>query len=311
MAQTVADVCIPRPPLLSQRVQDSIGGTVAGMACKLFEHPFDTLKVRLQTSTKYTGPVDCLRQTVRQEGAVALFRGITAPLFGSAAENCIQFIVYEEMRRRLRSEAGAPLGIFQTGICGATAGAVMSFWLTPVELVKCRQQSPPADRLYRGSLDCIRQTFKEEGLRGFYKGHIATMPREIIGVGVFFAGYETVSRALSPADGEKKAWTTIAAGSCAGIAYWTSVFPMDTVKSRLQVLTTGQPPAARNTSSVSPLRSSITAARFVFLDIMKEGGVRGLYAGLGVTLVRAVPSNSCLFLVYEAVNSLLRQVCER
>jgi hypothetical protein len=39
-------------------------------------HPFDTIKVRLQTSnkTQFKGPLDCLLQTVRKEGVNGLYK---------------------------------------------------------------------------------------------------------------------------------------------------------------------------------------------------------------------------------------------
>ena len=47
-------------------------------------HPFDTIKVRLQTSEKsqFKGPLDCLLQTVRKEGLRGLYKGATPPLVG-------------------------------------------------------------------------------------------------------------------------------------------------------------------------------------------------------------------------------------
>ena len=45
---------------------------------------FDTIKVRLQTSEKaqFRGPLQCLLQTVRKEGASGLYKGATPPLLG-------------------------------------------------------------------------------------------------------------------------------------------------------------------------------------------------------------------------------------
>jgi len=45
---------------------------------------FDTIKVRLQTSekTQFKGPLDCLLQTVRNEGLRGLYKGATPPLVG-------------------------------------------------------------------------------------------------------------------------------------------------------------------------------------------------------------------------------------
>lgn len=47
-------------------------------------HPFDTVKVRLQTTDKshFRGPVDCLMQTLRKEGLSGLYKGATPPLVG-------------------------------------------------------------------------------------------------------------------------------------------------------------------------------------------------------------------------------------
>ena len=47
-------------------------------------HPFDTVKVRLQTTDKshFRGPLDCLLQTLRKEGFAGLYKGATPPLVG-------------------------------------------------------------------------------------------------------------------------------------------------------------------------------------------------------------------------------------
>jgi len=52
---------------------------IAGMASKVFEHPFDLTKVRLQSqvlanTTRFSGPMDCLKQTWQKEGLRGLYR---------------------------------------------------------------------------------------------------------------------------------------------------------------------------------------------------------------------------------------------
>lgn len=49
------------------------------MASKVLEHPFDLTKVRLQsqvldTSARFSGPLDCLKQTWKGEGIKGLYR---------------------------------------------------------------------------------------------------------------------------------------------------------------------------------------------------------------------------------------------
>lgn len=46
---------------------------------------FDTLKVRLQTSSdrRFKGPLDCVLQTVQKEGVKGLYKGMSLPLVGA------------------------------------------------------------------------------------------------------------------------------------------------------------------------------------------------------------------------------------
>jgi len=51
----------------------------AGMVAKVFEHPFDLTKVRLQAqvldaTARFIGPVDCLKKTWLKEGVKGLYR---------------------------------------------------------------------------------------------------------------------------------------------------------------------------------------------------------------------------------------------
>ena len=66
------------------------------MVGKVIEFPFDTVKVRLQSQPdtrplRYSGPIDCIRQSIAQDGIRGLYRGISPPLVGAAAENSALF----------------------------------------------------------------------------------------------------------------------------------------------------------------------------------------------------------------------------
>ena len=52
---------------------------IAGMVSKVFEHPFDLTKVRLQSqvldsTARFNGPIDCLVKTWQKEGVKGLYR---------------------------------------------------------------------------------------------------------------------------------------------------------------------------------------------------------------------------------------------
>jgi ornithine carrier protein len=82
-----------------EALKDVVCGSVAGIVGKYIEYPFDTIKVRLQSQPdhlplRYTGPLDCFKQSLRQDGFLGIYRGISAPLVGAAVENaCLFFSV--------------------------------------------------------------------------------------------------------------------------------------------------------------------------------------------------------------------------
>ena len=60
-------------------------GGVGGVCAVLVGHPFDLVKVRMQTAEKgvYTGAIDVVKKTVAREGLRrGLYAGVSAPLVG-------------------------------------------------------------------------------------------------------------------------------------------------------------------------------------------------------------------------------------
>jgi len=79
-----------------EQANDLIAGTVAGLLPKLLDYPFDTLKVRLQTTPeeyKYS-TIQCLRKIGSEEGYKSIFRGLPAPLIGAMGERSVCFWSY-------------------------------------------------------------------------------------------------------------------------------------------------------------------------------------------------------------------------
>lgn len=65
------------------------GGSYPPPQLVLAGHPFDTVKVRVQTAPhgKFKGPLDCLLTTVRREGALAVYKGVAPPLLATGVIN--------------------------------------------------------------------------------------------------------------------------------------------------------------------------------------------------------------------------------
>jgi solute carrier family 25 carnitine/acylcarnitine transporter 20/29 len=121
--------------------KDLTAGTVGGAVQLVVGHPFDTIKVKLQsqpTPPRFAGAVDAVRRTLAADGPGGLYRGMGAPLATVAAFNAVLFTVRGQMEALLRSEPSAPLTVGQQVVAGAGAGVPVSFLACPTELIKCR-----------------------------------------------------------------------------------------------------------------------------------------------------------------------------
>lgn len=299
---------------------------------KYIEYPFDTVKVRLQSQPdhlplQYKGPLDCFRQSIRADGFLGLYRGISAPLVGAALENSSLFF-WERVGRAAIYASGysprdQPLPLSALWITGAFSGTMTSFVLTPVELVKCKIQVPREAQDGRGGaktaaaplrpISVIRDIWRHQGLRGFWHGQLGTLIRESGGCAAWFGSKETVTKLMrewnirAARTDEERArarqadalplWQQAVAGASAGMSYNFLFFPADTVKSRMQTTPLG--------GGGAPMQQQQRTFADEAAALWKQAGVRGFYRGCGITVLRSVPSSAFIFMVYDGLKKYL------
>ncbi|ATY58795.1 amino acid transporter arg-13 [Cordyceps militaris CM01] len=308
------EVSLPVRNAAKETAEGILYGSIAGIVGKYIEYPFDTVKVRLQSQPdrlplRYKGPLDCFRQSLRADGFLGMYRGISAPLVGAAAETSSLFI-FESLGREGLYASGlarrdTPLSLPALYSTGAFAGALASFVLTPIELVKCKIQVPGggASNVGLKPLAVVRNIFRHDGLRGFWHGQMGTLIRESGGSAAWFGAKETVTamfytlatkKAASAAEQERiratplPLWQQAVAGASAGVSYNFLFFPADTIKSRMQTSPLGIPGE----------KPSFWAEGSA---IWRQSGVRGLYRGCGITCLRSAPSSAFIFMVFDGL----------
>ncbi|KAI0200132.1 amino acid transporter arg-13 [Astrocystis sublimbata] len=296
--------------------EDVIYGSIAGFIGKYIEYPFDTVKVRLQSQPyhlplRYTGPLDCFRQSIQADGVLGLYRGISAPLVGAACETSSLFL-FERLGREVVYTSGycsrdRILPLSALWFTGAFSGAFTSLVLTPIELVKCKVQVPMSVNGVTPKApsvtSVIRHVYKHEGLRGFWHGQMGTFLRESGGGAAWFGSKETTTKLFylwnersATSQLEKDAlatealplWQQAVAGASAGMSYNFLFFPADTVKSRMQTS-----PVGGTTQSRTFMQEGRT--------LWKQHGLRGFYRGCGITVLRSAPSSAFIFMVYDGL----------
>lgn len=298
------------PVTMGDVAKDLTAGTVGGAAQLIVGHPFDTIKVKLQSQPrplpgqplKYSGAMDAVRQTLAAEGPRGLYKGMGAPLATVAAFNAVLFTVRGQMEAVVRSEPGAPLSVNQQVVCGAGAGVAVSFLACPTELIKCRLQAQSALAgsgsaavaiKYGGPIDVARHVVQSAGVTGLFKGLGPTLAREVPGNAVMFGVYEAIKHVLAGGQDTSSLGrgSLMLAGGLAGGSFWLSVYPTDVVKSVIQVDDYKNP--------------KYSGSFDAFRKILASEGVKGLYKGFGPAMARSVPANAACFLAYEVTRASL------
>ncbi|KAG9027079.1 hypothetical protein FRB95_008155 [Tulasnella sp. JGI-2019a] len=275
-------------------VLDLIAGSVAGAAQILVGQPLDTVKTRAQIAPKgmFKGPMDILMQTVRKEGFFALYKGMAAPLLGIAGVNSLLFASYATAKRIVTPFPDLSIG--QTAVAGGMAGAANAILASPVEMFKVRMQGQYGAKDDQRLRAMFSEVAKDGFRRGIMRGYWVTVAREIPAYAGFYAAFEFVKRRFQRSYGPNiPVWSLISSGSCGGIAYWLSCYPLDVIKSRVQL------------SKAAPKGVDYIANEF--RAIVRTQGFGGLFHGLTPSLLRSIPAAGATFAAFELSREFLEK----
>lgn len=288
---------------------DFTAGSLGGVALVYVSQPMDTVKVKMQAfPTLYKNMIDCTVNTFKKDGVVrGLYAGTLPAVVANVAENSVLFAAYGACQNLVamveRKSTVAELTALDNATAGFLAAFFSSFTLCPTELIKCKLQAlrevqqhnlKPNEKVPKVSpFQLTRQILRSEGIPGMFRGLTSTFAREMPGYFFFFGGYEA-TRDLLANPGQSKddigPLKTMVAGAVGGVALWTSIFPADVIKSRIQV---------------QSLRLSMTQ---VGVDIFRKEGPLAFYNGLTPTIVRTIPATAVLFVVYEYTKKLMNEL---
>jgi ornithine carrier protein len=157
----------------------------------------------------------------------------------------------------------------------------------------------PTPRPLPGPIAVFISVIRTEGIRGLWLGQTGTLIRECGGGAAWFTTKEFIGTRLIKRRGSELTrkdilpWESALSGACAGGVFNFSMFPADTVKSTMQTEEDLRPRGGN-----APKPTFFGTARALY----KAQGVKGLYAGCGITVARSIPSSAIIFLIYDGLN---------
>ncbi|KAF9439298.1 hypothetical protein BGZ76_006027 [Entomortierella beljakovae] len=284
-----------------KKIHGFIAGVFSGVTKMAVGHPFDTMKVRMQTAgnDRFHGLWHCITETFKKEGPRAFYKGATPPLIGWAFMDSVMLGSLSYYRLLLQGgDPNVKLTPFWSGIAGVGAGITVSFIATPIEHVKARLQVQydAKTKIYSGPIDCARQLIKNNGITGPWKGLVATLWFRS-SFFMWWGSYEIYSSELRKRTNMSEAAINFWAGGMGAQTFWFFAFPCDVVKNKIMTQ-----PDVKN----PPLPTLISGFKYVY----QTGGLRGFYKGFLPCFLRAFPTNACALTSFELMMRWLRKIDE-
>ena len=258
----------------------------------------------------------------------ALYSGVTGPILTTGIFQSLNFAIYDSVRRvsyqqQIQSEDDITINrrpddylhydnLSNAFIASFIAGASTSILTSPMIIVKTKQQIKNW-----GFRRSIKETYLSglskqpnilNGIRNFYTGFGFHFFCDSIGRGVYMYSYELLKRQLAQAKLYNKSTTEqqqsnnrvstanlsiperMICAASSGMICWAFIFPADVIRSKLYA-------KSLNTKIQPTTMDGIHLAR----QMVKEQGIKSLYRGMGVTVLRAGPVAAAVLPVYDSV----------
>jgi len=174
-----------------------MSGAFAGVANTVLSSPIEHIRIRLQTQPHganklYSGPIDCVRKLTAHQGVLGgVYRGTAVTFMREAAAYGTWFMSFEYMMNSDAKRNNVDRKTIPTWKIAAYGGlAGEALWLAsyPFDVVKSKMQSDGfGEKMrYKSMRDTFAQTYRGEGLRGFWKGIGPTLLRAMpVSAGTF------------------------------------------------------------------------------------------------------------------------------
>lgn len=267
---------------------------------------------------RYTGTFDVFNKVIRQEGLGRLWRGTYASLALAVPTVGIYMPCYDIFRNLMEdiTTKNAPdLTPYVPLVAGSAARSLACISCYPVELARTRMQAfrekqtgtkPPG--VWKTLLDVINPIKSNrlqdlQNYRVLWTGLGAQLARDVPFSAICWATLEPSRRKILGLVGDKANAASVfganfSAGFIAGSLAAAATCPLDVAKTRRQI-------------ERDPVRALKMNTRTTLAEIWRDGGMRGMFTGVGPRVARAGPSVGIVVSFYEVVKYALYETPRR
>lgn len=269
---------------------------------------------------QYKGTLDVLLKVIRQEGFWRLWRGTNASLTLAIPTVGIYMPCYDIFRNLMEEFTiqNAPnLTPYVPLVAGSLARSLACVSCYPIELARTRMQAfkqtqagvklPGVWGTLTGVINPVKSTNPLQNIQNYrilWTGLGAQLARDVPFSAICWSTLEPMRRRILGLVGDEPSAATVlgvnfSAGFVAGSLAAAATCPLDVAKTRRQI-------------ENDPARALKMTTRQTLLEIWRDGGMKGLFMGVGPRVGRAGPSVGIVVSFYEVVKYALhsRQLTE-
>lgn len=181
-----------------------LAGGFAGMSATACTYPLDFARGRITgklapadggvKKKHYNGIIRTMAVTVKDEGVLALYKGITPTLLGAMPYEGIKFGTVGVLERMFPSDEVSPTRKMMFGGAGGVMAGVLTYPNDTVRRFLQLQGSRGTNTQYTGYWDCVRKTYQVHGIGRFYNGVTINVIRMAPNAAVQFGSYELLKK---------------------------------------------------------------------------------------------------------------------
>ncbi|KAL9430285.1 hypothetical protein AB3S75_025636 [Citrus x aurantiifolia] len=262
---------------------------------------------------RYKGTLDLFYKVVRQEGFARLWRGTYASLALSVPTVGIYLPCYDSFRNLMENftTGNAPmLTPYVPLVAGSVARSLACVSCYPIELARTRMQAftetqsgvkpPGVWKTLVGVVNPLKSRNSSQKLQNYrilWTGVGAQLARDVPFSAICWSTLEPIRRSILSLVGDDARVTSIlganfTGGFVAGSIAAAATCPLDVSRTRHQI-------------EKDPTRALNMTTRQTLMEIWRDGGMKGLFTGVGPRVARAGPSVGIVVSFYEVVKYAL------